>query len=116
MACLNESGLDMYINEIENSLLNEIFTLEELHETQPLHDSIWLKLVALGAYIVILLSSGIALAFTFYEKNYHGHFRTVINQLFSTLLITVSLENFNLLVYWSLWPCNPTTSMIPSDY
>ena len=57
---------------------------EETKVTNPF-DSIWLKLVALGAYIICLISSGIVLAFTIYEKKYHGHFRTVINQLLSNL-------------------------------
>ena len=61
-------------------------------------DSIGLKLIAVGAYIISLFSSGIMLAFITYEKKYHGHFRTLINQLLSNFYAVVYIILFKLTV------------------
>ena len=53
-------------------------------------DSMWLKLIAISVYIFLILSSGLMIAFTKYEQLYHGHYRTVINQLLSNLYMIVS--------------------------
>ena len=49
------------------------------------YDSIWLQLIAIFAYLLIILSSCLMMAFTYYEQLYHGQYRTVINQLITSL-------------------------------
>ena len=49
------------------------------------YDSIWLQLIAIFAYLLIILSSCLMMAFTYYEQLYHGQYRTVINQLITNL-------------------------------
>ena len=72
----------------------------KIFQISPVHDSIWLKLIALGAYMVCLISSGILLAFKTYEEKYHGNFRTVINQLLSQLYgLVTSLYYFDKKMY-----------------
>ena len=57
-------------------------------------DSIWLRLIAVFAYLLIILSSCLMMAFTYYEQLYHGHYRTVINQLITNLYIAVCIDFF----------------------
>ena len=61
-------------------------------------DSIVLKFGAFGTYIVAVLSSGIMFAFISYEQQFHGHFRTLINQLLSNLYGAVRIHFFYLLM------------------
>ena len=49
------------------------------------YDSIWLQLSAIFVYLLIILSSCLMMAFTYYEQLYHGQYRTVINQLITNL-------------------------------
>ena len=49
------------------------------------YDSIWLQLIAVFVYLLIILSSCLMMAFTYYEQLYHGQYRTVINQLITNL-------------------------------
>ena len=49
------------------------------------YDSIWLQLIAVFVYLLIILSSCLMMAFTYYEQLYHGQYRTVINQLITSL-------------------------------
>ena len=88
---INFSELEDTTNQIEIALIHAVFikTQNETMEIKDIFDSIWLKIVAIISYIVILLCSGLMLAFTEYERLYHGHFRTLINQLLSNLYVTV---------------------------
>ena len=55
------------------------------------YDSIWLQLIAVFVYLSIILSSCLMMAFTYYEQLYHGHYRTVINQLITNLYNVVCI-------------------------
>ena len=57
---------------------------------QDPYDSVWLKIIAILSYFICLLASAIMLQFIKYENEYHGNFRTVINQLLSNLYAMVS--------------------------
>ena len=61
------------------------------------YNSIWLKLITIGIYVVELVASFIMIAFVIYEKDY-GHFRTLINQLLSYLYGTVRKFIINVLL------------------
>ena len=54
------------------------------------YDSVWLKIIASLSYMIGLVSSAIMLAFIRYETGHHGNFRTVINQLLSSMYAMVS--------------------------
>ena len=86
---LNASKLcdDFFIR----SILNE--TTEKTFEGAL--SSIWLKLIAIAAYVIIIFSSVLMIAFTEYERAYHGHYRTVINHLLSHLYLCVSSSKTN---------------------
>ena len=64
--------------------------LEQQLLLQDPYDSVLLKIIAIAAYFIGLVSSAIMLAFINYETGHHGNFRTVINQLLSNLYATVS--------------------------
>ena len=64
-----------------HSVLNQVL----VQKIEDPFDSMWLKFGAFGTYIVAVLSSGIMFAFISYEQQFHGHFRTLINQLLSNL-------------------------------
>ena len=50
------------------------------------YDSIWLKLITIGVYLVQILSALVNIAFVTFETNgLAGHYRTLINQLLSYL-------------------------------
>ena len=57
---------------------------------QDPYDSIWLKVIAILFYFINLLACAVMLAFINYENGHHGNFRSVINQLLSTLYEVVS--------------------------
>ena len=57
---------------------------------QDPYDSIWLKIIAILSYLIGLVASAVMNAFVNYENGHHGNFRTVINQLLSTLYVVVS--------------------------
>ena len=97
---MNNDTIEHLIKTINNDTrirsdwLPLVFVKQSLdQEVDDPFDSIWLKLIAVGAYIISLFSSGIMLAFISYEKRYHGHFRTLINQLLSNLYAVVILSN-----------------------
>ena len=69
--------------------MNEV-NLEQQLLLQDPYDSIWLKIIAIAAYFIGLVSSAIMLAFINYETGHHGNFRTVVNQLLSNLYASVS--------------------------
>ena len=79
----------VYYDVLIKTIFNE--TIEQTYEG-PLN-SIWLKLIAITVYFIIILSCGFMIAFTVYEKNYHGRYRTVINQLLSQLYLCVSSKD-----------------------
>ena len=56
------------------------------------YDSVWLRLIAVFVYLLIILSSCLMMAFTYYEQLYHGHYRTVINQLLTNLYNVVCID------------------------
>ena len=76
-------------NWTQNISMNEVDSEQQLLLQDP-HDSIWLKIVAILSYFIGLTNSAIMLAFIKYENEYHGNFRTVINQLLSNLYAMVS--------------------------
>ena len=64
--------------------------LEQQLLIQDPYDSVWLKIIASLSYMIGLVSSAIMLAFIRYETGHHGNFRTVINQLLSSMYAMVS--------------------------
>ena len=60
------------------------------------YDSIWLRLIAVFVYLSIIISSCLLMAFTYYEQLYHGHYRTVINQLITNLYNVVCIDVSNI--------------------
>ena len=79
---------------LENWTQNVSINDKDLEQQLLLHDpydSVWLKIIAILAYFIGLVSSAIMLAFINYETGHHGNFRTVINQLLSNLYVMVSL-------------------------
>ena len=64
--------------------------LEQNLLLQDPYDSIWLKIIAILSYLIGLVTSVVMNAFVNYENGHHGNFRTVINQLLSTLYDVVS--------------------------
>ena len=71
--------------------------LEQQFLIQDPYDSVWLKIMAILFYFVGLFATVIMLAFINYEKEHHGNFRSVINQLLSNLYAVVSALQFILL-------------------
>ena len=75
---------------------DDISTTDENLEQQLLlqdpNDSVWLKIIAILSYLICILASAIMLSFIKYENEYHGNFRTVINQLLSNLYAMVSYK------------------------
>ena len=72
------------------SITNENLDQQLLLQTS--YDSVWLKIIAILSYFICLLASAIMLQFIKYENEYHGNFRTVINQLLSNLYAMVSYK------------------------
>ena len=82
--CLQESWtLDISIND---KILAQQLLLQDPFE------SFWMKFIAILSYFIGLVNSAIMLAFINYEKEHHGNFRTVINQLLSNLYAMVSYK------------------------
>ena len=81
--CLLEHWtLDISMN-IKKSLAQQLLL-------QDPFESVWMKLIAILSYFIGLVNSAIMLAFINYEKEHHGNFRTVINQLLSNMYAMVS--------------------------
>ena len=59
-------------------------------QIQDPFESVWMKVIAILCYFIGLVNSAILLAFINYEKEHHGNFRTVINQLLSNMYAMVS--------------------------
>ena len=72
------------------SMIDE--NLEQQLLLQDSYDSVWWKIIAMLSYFICLLASAIMLSFIKYENEYHGNFRTVINQLLSNLYAMVSYK------------------------
>jgi hypothetical protein len=66
--------------------------LEQQLLLQDPYDSVWWKIIAILSYFICLLASAIMHSFIKYENEYHGNFRTVINQLLSNLYAMVSYK------------------------
>ena len=64
--------------------------IEQQFLLQDPYDSFWLKIIAILFYFIGILASVTMLAFINYEKEHHGNFRSVINQLLSNLYAMVS--------------------------
>ena len=74
---------------MKNYLLFSIEPEETLEWMDPF-DSIILKLLTVIIYIFEILASAIFLTFAMYEtRGYAGHYRTVINQLLSSVYAAV---------------------------
>ena len=81
---------------LENISIN-LWQIEQQLLLQDPYDSVWLKIMAILFYFIGILASVIMLAFINYEKQHHGNFRSVINQLLSNLYAVVSALQFILL-------------------
>ena len=86
------------INDTEEVCLLENWTLDisindknsDPIQIQDPFESVWMKVIAILCYFIGLVNSAILLAFINYEKEHHGNFRTVINQLLSNMYAMVS--------------------------
>ena len=76
-------------NWTRDIFINDKYLEQHLLIQDP-YDSIWLKIIAILSYFICLLASAVMLSFIKYENEYHGNFRTVINQLLSNLYAMVS--------------------------
>ena len=65
--------------------------IEQQLPFQDPYDSVWLKIMTILFYLIGILASVTMLAFINYEKEHHGNFRSVINQLLSNLYAMVRL-------------------------
>ena len=69
-----------------------LFEIVQSVEFVDPYDSIWLKLITIGVYLVQILSALVNIAFVTFETNgLAGHYRTLINQLLSYLYGAVIL-------------------------
>ena len=69
-----------------------IFEIVHSVEFVDPYDSIWLKLITIGVYLVQILSALVNIAFvTFETRGLAGHYRTLVNQLLSYLYGAVIL-------------------------
>ena len=78
---------------LENWNWDVSVNLEQIEQQllfQDPYDSVWLKIMTILFYFIGILASVIMLAFINYEKEHHGNFRSVINQLLSNLYAMVS--------------------------
>ena len=76
-------------NWTHDNSMNDENSAQQLLLQDPF-DSIGLKVIAILSYLIGLVNSTIMLAFINYEREHHGNFRTVINQLLSNLYAMVS--------------------------
>ena len=74
---------------LDISMNVKIFLGQQLLLQDPF-ESVWMKFIAILSYFIGLVNSAIMLAFINYEKEHHGNFRTVINQLLSNMYAMVS--------------------------
>ena len=74
---------------LENISIN-LWQIEQQLLLQDPYDSVWLKIMAILFYFIGIFTAVIMLAFINYEKEHHGNFRSVINQLLSNLYAMVS--------------------------
>ena len=81
---------------------HSVFNQVLVQKIEDPFDSIWLKFGAFGTYIVAVLSSGIMFAFISYEQQFHGHFRTLINQLLSNLYGAVRIFIYISFIFYLL--------------
>ena len=91
-------SIDVSIEEFLNTgdintanIVNAGFNQTTNETLEDPYDSIWLRLIAVFVYLSIILSSCLMMAFSYYEQLYHGHYRTVINQLITSLYHVVCI-------------------------
>ena len=92
---LERLRLDKNTENIVNAAYIDVGFNQTIDQTlEDPFDSVWLQLIAVIVYLLIILSSCLMMAFTYYEQLYHGHYRTVINQLITNLYIVVCIVFF----------------------
>ena len=92
---LERLRLDKNTENIVNAACIDVGFNQTIDQTlEDPFDSVWLRLIAVIVYLLIILSSCLMMAFTYYEQLYHGHYRTVINQLITNLYIVVCMYSF----------------------
>ena len=91
-------SIDVSIEEFLNTgdintanIVNAGFNQTTDETLEDPYDSIWLQFIAFFVYLLIILSSCLMMAFSYYEQLYHGHYRTVINQLITSLYHVVCI-------------------------
>ena len=83
---LKRLRLDKNTENIVNTACIDVGFNQTIDQTlEDPYDSVWLQLIAVFVYLLIILSSCLMMAFTYYEQLYHGQYRTVINQLITSL-------------------------------
>ena len=94
MSAINSTNSyeDMESTENISLFVPTIFEIVQSVEFVDPYDSIWLKLITIGVYLVQILSALVNIAFVTFETNgLAGHYRTLINQLLSYLYGAVIL-------------------------
>ena len=89
-------------NNISELWFHSVFNRVLAQKIEDPFDSMWLKFGAFCTYIVAVLSSGIMFAFISYEQQFHGHFRTLINQLLSNLYGAVRIFIYISFIFYLL--------------
>ena len=91
---LKRLRLDKNTENIVNTACIDVGFNQTIDQTlEDPYDSVWLQLIAVVVYLLIILSSCLMMAFTYYERD-HGHYRTVINQLITNLYTVVCIVFF----------------------
>ena len=94
MYAINSTNSYENMESTENISLFVPTIFEIVHSVEFVdpYDSIWLKLITIGVYLVQILSALVNIAFVTFETNgLAGHYRTLINQLLSYLYGAVIL-------------------------
>ena len=108
---MNSNFNSMISSKILNTSLLVSFEPEETVKWADPFDAISLKLLTVIIYIIEILASAILMTFVVYEtRGLAGHYRTVINQIFSCGYGAVRAPsflifhlNFYLHTYYSVW-------------
>ena len=72
------------IDQVQNVYLGNDTRVETGIRFEDPYDSLWLKMITAGVYMVEVFSSAVMIAFISFERDF-GHYRTLINQLLSYL-------------------------------
>ena len=73
-----------YMDQVQTIYLGNDTRVETGIGFEDPYDSLWLKIITVGVYMVEIFSSAVMIAFISFERDY-GHYRTLINQLLSYL-------------------------------